>query len=335
MSVKYRFSAILILVFAVGSFAQPKPSHPGIELYRAGKVAAAADSLSAAVKQKAYENVAEIWNFLGLAQIAIEDLKSARKSLERAVKLDPNVSAFQSNLAYIYMLLGRGDDVRAAAARAIALDRTNLQAYYFRGRAGLREGDLTVAEIDADNIIEIGPNWPYGYILKSNVVMARLTKRVSAGSNMRDELPLLRSATEILQNGREKCRASAEKQVIDEAYASTAAFLNYFANNKDDVRDPAAAPAVNAAVRPLQIISKPPAGYTDSARQAVIQGTVKIAVLFGANGRVESAILLSRLGNGLDESALKAARGITFRPMERDGKPVPVVKLVEYSFSIY
>ena len=86
---------------------------------------------------------------------------------------------------------------------------------------------------------------------------------------------------------------------------------------------------------PLKILSKPKPGYTDSARTKGKQGTVVLAVLFGANGRIEGTLLLNRLGYGLDEQAMSAARRIKFEPKTVGGKPVPVVRMVEYSFAVY
>jgi len=51
--------------------------------------------------------------------------------------------------------------------------------------------------------------------------------------------------------------------------------------------------------------------------------------------RKKGMLLLNRLGNGLDEHALSAARRMKFEPKTVNGKPVPVVKMVEYSFAIY
>ena len=53
------------------------------------------------------------------------------------------------------------------------------------------------------------------------------------------------------------------------------------------------------------------------------------------SGKVEHVLVLTSLGYGLDEEAIKAARGIKYEPQTRDGKPVTTVKPVEYSFTIY
>ncbi len=85
----------------------------------------------------------------------------------------------------------------------------------------------------------------------------------------------------------------------------------------------------------LKIISKPRPGYTDSARQNNIQGTVILRVTFLASGQVGSIAAVKGLPNGLTEQAIAAARRIAFEPMKRDGIGQAVTRQIEYTFSIY
>jgi TonB family protein len=94
-------------------------------------------------------------------------------------------------------------------------------------------------------------------------------------------------------------------------------------------------PQAETNVTPLRILTKSRPNYTDKARQNGISGTVTLYVLFGANGKILNALPVKTLGYGLDEEAVKAARRITFEPKTENGKPVSVVKLVQYSFTIY
>jgi hypothetical protein len=45
--------------------------------------------------------------------------------------------------------------------------------------------------------------------------------------------------------------------------------------------------------------------------------------------------MLKPLSNGLTEQSFKAAKQIEFSPQLKDGKPVSVVKIVEYEYSLY
>src|SRR5436190_646308 len=94
-------------------------------------------------------------------------------------------------------------------------------------------------------------------------------------------------------------------------------------------------PARVVVSTPFKIISKPRPGYTDSARQANIQGTVILRVTFLANGSIGGISAVKGLPNGLTEQAIAAARRIAFTPAQANGVPQSVTKQIEYSFSIY
>ena len=90
-----------------------------------------------------------------------------------------------------------------------------------------------------------------------------------------------------------------------------------------------------AVTTPLNIISKPRAQYTDEARQNQVQGTVVLKVTLLANGTIGSIVPVSRLGYGLTEKAIAAARAIRFEPKKVNGIPQSVTKTIEYNFNIY
>lgn len=83
----------------------------------------------------------------------------------------------------------------------------------------------------------------------------------------------------------------------------------------------------------LNITRKSWPTYTDSAREAGTSGTVVMLVLFKKDGTHISAPVVL-LPNGLTESAMDAAHDTKFKPAKKDGKPVNVLKKVEYSFYI-
>jgi TonB family protein len=85
----------------------------------------------------------------------------------------------------------------------------------------------------------------------------------------------------------------------------------------------------------VKILSQPRASYTDSARQAGIQGKVVLRVTFQADGNIGAISAVSGLPNGLTERAIAAARSIRFEPAKRNGVPYSVTRTIEYSFTIY
>lgn len=91
----------------------------------------------------------------------------------------------------------------------------------------------------------------------------------------------------------------------------------------------------NSETKPLQIISKPRANYTDMARQNQIQGIVSLRVTFSASGQIGIISPVSELPYGLTEQAIAAASQIKFEPLKRNGVPQTTIKLVQYNFTIY
>lgn len=83
-----------------------------------------------------------------------------------------------------------------------------------------------------------------------------------------------------------------------------------------------------------RIISRPEPGYTDEARSKQITGTVILRCIFAFDGKVRAIRIVKGLGGGLDESAVKAARGIKFIPATVGGKPVSTYIQIEYNFNM-
>ena len=72
--------------------------------------------------------------------------------------------------------------------------------------------------------------------------------------------------------------------------------------------------------------------YTMEARQAEIEGVVRVQVTVDESGRVIAARVVGGLGYGLDESALAAAKATTFEPATQCGKPVVGTTILPFRF---
>ncbi|HEU0368590.1 MAG TPA: TonB family protein [Candidatus Acidoferrum sp.] len=67
--------------------------------------------------------------------------------------------------------------------------------------------------------------------------------------------------------------------------------------------------------------------YSEEARKTKLQGSVLLAVLVGADGRVNEVRVLRGLGMGLDENAVQAVRGWQFLPA-KDAAQHPVASWI-------
>jgi periplasmic protein TonB len=85
------------------------------------------------------------------------------------------------------------------------------------------------------------------------------------------------------------------------------------ATHRDTCTEPIVRPKRTTPVAPK---------YTLEARQAEVEGVVRVEVTVDETGHVVNARVVSGLGYGLDEAALTAARASTFEPASRCGKPV-------------
>ncbi len=73
--------------------------------------------------------------------------------------------------------------------------------------------------------------------------------------------------------------------------------------------------------RPV-LLNRPQPLYTEEARKNKVQGTVRVRILVGGDGRVKRASIITGLPDGLNEMALQAAHRMQFKPAMKDGQPI-------------
>jgi TonB family protein len=74
--------------------------------------------------------------------------------------------------------------------------------------------------------------------------------------------------------------------------------------------------------------------YSESAKRAGLQGDVLMALTIDENGTPRDALILSSLGQGLDEQAVSCVSRWRFKPATKDGRPVKFRATIEISFRI-
>jgi outer membrane biosynthesis protein TonB len=107
-----------------------------------------------------------------------------------------------------------------------------------------------------------------------------------------------------------------------------------FANQNDRVME---APKKKAddgpAVEPVVILAKPKPVYSAEALKMNLEGEVLLDVVFPASGgTVHVNRVIKGLGHGLDESAVRAAEQIKYRPALSNGHPVDFPAVVHIVF---
>ena len=85
---------------------------------------------------------------------------------------------------------------------------------------------------------------------------------------------------------------------------------------------------------PAEITFKPRPVYTDEGRQLKIEGEVLLDVVFSATGQIRIVKVVRGLGHGLDESAVRAAEKIQFKPALKDGHPADSEAVLHIVFQL-
>lgn len=88
------------------------------------------------------------------------------------------------------------------------------------------------------------------------------------------------------------------------------------------------------ATTPVDILEKPHPEYTAEGRSLKIEGDVVLDMVFLANGSIQVNSVISGLGHGLDQAAIRAAQQIKFKPAKRDGQAVDFPARVRIEFRL-
>ena len=128
----------------------------GIEAYRAGRLATAADLIGRAIK--ASGPVPEFHYNLGIVLKAMGQLEDAAASYERAVALKPDHVNAHNNLGNVWKALGQPDKARASFAQALALNPANADTHYNLGILACEQGACGDAEQHFSRCLECDPD---------------------------------------------------------------------------------------------------------------------------------------------------------------------------------
>ncbi|MCA9673664.1 MAG: TonB family protein, partial [Myxococcales bacterium] len=103
-------------------------------------------------------------------------------------------------------------------------------------------------------------------------------------------------------------------------------------------------PAQPASIATIKTRAKPRGGqdyinlrqdYPEEARQLGIAGQIKVRLVIDATGTVTQRKLLTRLGHGLDELAMRYAARLTFEPArDSDDRAVASVEVWTFTFTL-
>jgi tetratricopeptide (TPR) repeat protein len=318
----------LIFLFTLSTFAQ-KERDMGIEFYKKGDYESAIKYLS--LIESVNKKDGDFWYLLGMSYFKISRFNESRIALEKGVKLKPQNAEFRTTLAFANFEANRLKQAEKDAKKAIKLDPQNATAYYIRGLVFLRKGKYDNAVADADQSINLDRSKGDSYLLKSDAILYKFGIEYDKGGELAKIFEPLQKSIETLEACIANCSQDSALIKTQTRSDDLRVFYEYFlaqknlGNNSND----------DSNLTSLSLLKNPKANYTDSARQSQVQGTINLAVFFSKDGNTKKILALNQLSRGLTEQAIAAAKQIRFTPQMKDGKPVSVVKMVQYSFTLY
>jgi tetratricopeptide (TPR) repeat protein len=305
----------------------------GVAHYRAGEFEKAVKSLESALKNDPQR--ADVLEMLGLSQLALGKLDEARKAFERGIALQPDREMTRRGLAYVFLALGNFTGAETEAMKAVALAPENYEARYLLGLAKLRLEKRADALAQADAALKIKPNYEnavfvktqsllgdfYGFYLerkkdpKKPIDPERIAKLRQAQDAVERYLAL-----PVISN-----RMGWSKQ-LESIKACINAAEGYEQEKGFLFLDPVQTrPVVTKIVKPK---------YTEAARRNYTQGKVVFLVLIETSGKIEFAIPVKSLPDGLTDKAFEALEQCEFLPGTRNGRPSSYIGVVEFAFSL-
>ena len=288
----------------------------GIAWFRQGEHSRAIANLKKVVKEDKKDY--EAWRFLGLAQIQIDDLKNATKSLQTAVTLRPDFAPAHVGLGYVALLQSKWPEAISEARLAVDLDPKIPEAHYVIGAASIRTGAREEAVKRAEAAMQLDPRYAAAYLLKSQALVSYLNQN---------------EITDKRRAGYLEAATYLEKYLElepDADYKQT--WLSQIKNLRFYSSDP---PFSGKFTRRATILARSEPAYTDDARNRRVTGTVILRCILAADGTVKHPLIIEGLPDGLTEASIAAVQRIKFNPALLDGKPVSTFVQIEYHFHLY
>ena len=232
----------------------------------------------------------------------------AQKEFKRALKLKKDSPEANLLLGVAYKSARKRKDAIKYLREAIKYKQNYPEAHYVLALLMFETNKMDEARQEIETAFAQGIKVANAYVVRGDLKL--LDKKYEAA--VEDYEKAIQNAT-IRDEGlaRLRERAAALKSYVE------------FQKHKDD-------PAYQKA----KLLNRSDPNYTEEARREGVQGIVRLAVLISEKGEVSSVLVFSRLGYGLDEEAVKAARKLKFTPASKDGKPVPFWSVVIVEFNI-
>jgi TonB family protein len=325
----------LLLLSASVIFVQQADCDRGIALFKAGDTESAAKVLKAVTKKNPRDALS--WYYLGLSLFSGTKKKDAQAAFEKAVAIEGDNVTFRNGLAFAHLFRNKLSMARNEALETLRIEPKNSDAIYILGVVASRSGDFQLALEKAKEAIAIRPDFASAHLLKSDMLVSLfIGQALPAGNSPDVRGELLTEAAADLERYIALGPKDRDLEFYRKYLESIRFFANYYSGRAESGKVAARTVAeIDEILTPLKILAKPRAMYTDEARMAGVQGVIRVLVGFSEKGTIEHVLVIKPLGFGLDREAVRAVSNMKFEPAKRNGVPVSIVRVVEYSFTLY
>jgi TonB family protein len=239
------------------------------------------------------------FNANGLLKMANGDLDGAIADYSEAIRLDPLLADARYNRGLARYGKGDLEGAMADITTSISISPT-AQAFYSLGRLKARKDDLVGAIADFSQALALHPNDAGTYLERG-----RAEQRHREINAARIDFDRARTLDARLRPGGPQPSLARDRR--------------YRLGNG------VTTPKVVREVKPQ---------YTADAMLSKVQGAVFLECVVEIDGRVSDARVVQSLDPVLDIQALNAARQWEFEPGTKDGSPVPVLVVLELTFTL-
>lgn len=270
---------------------------------------------------------AEAWMYFGTALYRNKELDAARDAFKQSVKLNPKSEASRSVYAVVLYNLKKYLDAEKEVKEVLKLNANNTDILYLQSRLRYNRGEYEKALVDLDQILKLDAQFGSAYLLKSQIIIEQL---YANGEKLKTDFPLKWKAT-FLESAQYLEQYLQRNPSAEEA--------NFWSERVNALRFYGGADSsfmcekYSATLHP-EILYQEKAPYTDEARNLGIQGIIRLRGIFDVDGQIKHIMPMNFLGAGLTYEAIKAMKKIRFRPAVKDGKPVCMSLIVEFSFEL-
>jgi TonB family protein len=238
----------------------------------------------------------------------MNQLREAKKEIEKALKLDKKSVEAYLLLSVAYRREGKIDEAIKQARNAVKLRPIYANGHYILAVLLFEISDVKKSEIELNLAFQQGMANSNLYVLKAHLALHQ--ENYSLALEAFEEASHLRNqATEDTDNLSEKIVLLKNMVEFEQQKKNSAYILP----------------------KPL---NRPRPEYTEDARNKGVSGTVKLRAFVDVQGDVKGCIVIWRLDRGLDAEAVKAVRALKFNPALKDNNPVPFWVTLEVSFEV-